>query len=212
VRLQLPAPVDTAPGASNPRAVALRGPIGVGKTEAARRILELTGSSPEGLIDLDQGWARGERRYAGGQARYEDLRGRPEPVIVLELVWGEPIGEGFPGATRNPSEWADILTDEGRELRLFRLTARPAVIIRRARVRFAERGKGPTARDAKHWIGMYNRHPDVIGLPERLGIAEVFVDTTALMPDQVAEVILAKFRGRFGRGASASETVKLADR
>lgn len=212
MRLQLPAPLDTAPGASNPLAVVLRGPTGVGKTEVARRILHFTGSRMDGLIILDDGWARGERRYRGGQARYEDLRGLSDRVVVLELGWGEPIDGSFLGATRNPSEWAEVLRSEGRELRLFRLTARPKDIVARAEGRFAKSGAGMRAQDAKHWIRMYNRHPDVFGLPERLGIAEVFVDTTALMPDQVAEVILAKLRGRFGREATASETVKPADR
>ena len=186
---------EVVPGAAKRLAVVLRGPIGVGKTEVAWRILRATGNSLEGLIDLDQGWARGERRNAGGEARYEDLRGLTDHLVVLELVWGEPIGEGFPGATRNTREWAETLIDEGRELRLFRLTARPGVIVRRTRARFAERGQGPTAQDAKHWIRRYKRHPDVVGLPGRLGTSEVVVDTTGLMPEQVAEVVLGKLRG-----------------
>jgi len=114
---------------------------------------------------------------------------------VLELNWGEPIGEGFPGATRNPWEWAEILTNDGRELRLFRLTARPAEVVRRARERFAKRGQGPTARDARSWIAWYERHPDVVRLPTCLESVEVVLDTTRLTPELVAEVILAKLRG-----------------
>ena len=189
---------ETVPGAANPLAVVLHGPTGVGKTEVAKRILHATGSSMEGPIVLDDGWAWGERRYGGGQARYEDLRGLTDHVVVLELGWGEPIGEGFPGATRNPAEWAQILTNEGRELRLFRLTGRPAEIVRRAKERFAKTGEGARAHDAKHWIGLYERHPDVVGFSKRLGTAEVVVDTTGLTPEQVAEVILTKLRVKRG--------------
>jgi len=186
---------ETVSGPANPLAVVLRGPMSVGKTEVAKRILQATGSSVEGPIVLDDGWAWGGRRYVGGQARYEDLQGLADHVIVLELGWGEPKGEGFPGATRNPEEWAEILMNEGRELRLFRLTARRADVVRRARRRWAEQGHWATARDARRWIAWYERHPDVVGLPKRLGTAEIVVDTTRRTPELVAEVILAKLRG-----------------
>lgn len=49
---------------------------------------------------LDDRWGYGEERFSGS-SRYGDLGGQPE-VLIIELGYGEPAGEGFPCATRNP--------------------------------------------------------------------------------------------------------------
>ena len=68
---------------------------------------------------LDDGWAPGEKRFSG-PTRYGDLSGQPD-VLIIELGYGEPAGETFPGASKNPREWLSRLEEERREVFFFML-------------------------------------------------------------------------------------------
>ena len=79
-------------------AIVLRGPPGAGKSNVARA-LELLHSN-SGRVELDQYWGIGEKRFVGS-CRYWDLRNPPD-FLIVELGYGEPDGEAFPGATKCP--------------------------------------------------------------------------------------------------------------
>lgn len=177
-------------GVTHKLAILLRGPTGIGKTTIARALLRKLGATLQEPIVLDHGWGYGERRFNGGTGRYEDLRGHQDDVIVVELGWGEPAGEGFQGATRNPAEWFNILQQEGRDLFLIRLEADSAELVRRAEHRCR-----PRARDcALHWQGRYDKDPDLVSLPSRLGTMEHVIDTTYMSVEDAATEILARTR------------------
>lgn len=78
---------------------------------------------------LDDGWARGEKRFSGS-TRYGDLSGQPE-VLIIELGYGEPADEKFLGATKNPREWLNSLEQEGREVFFFMLHIEKLECLRR---------------------------------------------------------------------------------
>lgn len=178
-----------------PLAIVLRGPVAVGKTTVGRALLREAGSTVREPVILDVGWAPGERRFNGGSARYEDLRKLPSSgVVVIELGWGEPIGEGFKGATRNPGEWAEVLREDGRELRLFRLRARRREVIDRAEHKLTKPLHRFDTSHVLHWFSRYEKDQDVKSLPSRLGLAEEIIDTTQLTSEQVAKVILGRLQ------------------
>jgi hypothetical protein len=111
---------------SAPVAIVLHGPPGAGKTQT---ISELCGRHTSGtvrVVSLDDGWlASGPQahtfRYRPGQDRYRELREATEPVLLIELACGEPEDLTFPGATRRPDEWVDVLRQAGRRLFVFLL-------------------------------------------------------------------------------------------
>jgi hypothetical protein len=81
------------------KAVILRGPPGVGKSAVCTVLRGHLGPSGR-HVNLDAYWGRGEWRYAQPEFRYADLQLAAEPVLVVELAWGEPDGLAVPGATR----------------------------------------------------------------------------------------------------------------
>ncbi len=82
---------------------------------------------------LDDGWGPGEKRFSG-PIRYGDLSGQPD-VLIIELGFGEPVGEKFLGATKNPREWLSSLEQEGREIFLFVLHIERSECLRRVTAR-----------------------------------------------------------------------------
>ena len=82
---------------------------------------------------LDGGWGHGEKRFSG-PSRYGDLGCQPQ-VLIIELGYGEPAGEGFPGATRNPREWISNLENDGREVFFFLLHVDKSECLRRVAAR-----------------------------------------------------------------------------
>ena len=71
------------------------------------------------FVNLDDGWCSGEKRFRG-QDRYSDLVDDAD-VLIVELGYGEPLPETFPGASRNPNEWMTVLQTSGRQVFLFML-------------------------------------------------------------------------------------------
>jgi hypothetical protein len=106
------------------RAILLRGPIGVGKSEVQTALLSRFRLPPQCAINLDDGW---DWRYRFRQSeRYPELCNRPEHILIIELSCGEPeaLGLRMDGATRSPREWIDILEQDGRQLHAFTKTNR----------------------------------------------------------------------------------------
>ncbi|HEX4609049.1 MAG TPA: hypothetical protein VH092_12655, partial [Urbifossiella sp.] len=81
------------------KAIILRGPPGVGKTTVRELLRSHLGRTAR-HINLDEYWGKGEWRYSQPDFRYADLQLATEPVLLVELGWGEPPGLAFPGATR----------------------------------------------------------------------------------------------------------------
>lgn len=104
------------------KAIILRGPPGVGKS-AIRNLLRSQIGPAARSINLDAYWGRDEWRYAQPDFRYADLQLATEPVLLVELAWGEPAGLAFPGATRGASEWVEILQKAKRKIYPFLLIA-----------------------------------------------------------------------------------------
>jgi hypothetical protein len=102
---------------SSRAALILRGPPCGGKTTIATRIRQRLPSSH--FVSLDDGWGTDEIRFRGADA-YADLDSGAD-VLLVELGFGEPLGEAFLGATRDPMKWLNVLADSGRSIHLFLL-------------------------------------------------------------------------------------------
>jgi hypothetical protein len=98
-------------------AIVLRGAPGTGKTTLSNTLRQHFGLLKASHAKLDDGWGQGEKRFAG-RDRYGDLRGQPD-VLLIELGYGEPLGESFAGATKNPREWLSVIENDGRAVVFF---------------------------------------------------------------------------------------------
>jgi hypothetical protein len=114
-------------------AIVLRGAPGTGKTTIRNALRHHFGHARTALVSLDDGWGQGERRFVGF-ARYADLANQPD-VLVLELGYGEPQGEAFGGATKNPREWLAPLEEEGRDVYSFVLNVDRSECLQRVAAR-----------------------------------------------------------------------------
>jgi hypothetical protein len=159
----------------------------VGKS-AVRNLLQGHLGRSARYINLDAYWGKGEWRYAQPEFRYADLQLATEPVLVVELAWGEPDGLVFPGATRGANVWMGILQQAKREIFPFFLTADWNDILKRLTERhgqgshhnvFAELGRA-SFYEHKHYLFSY---PDIPGVTERT------IDTTGKAAEAVAAVI-----------------------
>jgi len=100
-------------------AIVLRGAPGAGKSPVTDALQERYSLSKSSRVSLDTFWGTGQKRFAG-YCRYWDLRDQPD-VLIIELGYGEPAGQSFAGATKNPREWVSILENDGREIFFFLL-------------------------------------------------------------------------------------------
>jgi hypothetical protein len=98
-------------------AIILRGPPCGGKTTVSRELLRRAPSSQ--FVSLDDGWGAGEARFLRSDA-YRDLKASVD-TLVVELGFGEPAGESFAGATRDPASWLAVLADDDRSTYMFLL-------------------------------------------------------------------------------------------
>jgi hypothetical protein len=69
-----------------------------------------------------------------GRDRYWDLLDQPD-VLLIELGFGEPRGQPFHGATKNPGEWLTILESDHRDIFLFALSVDKTECLRRVKER-----------------------------------------------------------------------------
>jgi hypothetical protein len=108
-------------------AIVLRGPPCGGKTKVKDILLRELRSTH--FVSLDDGWGKGEVRFRGVDP-YADLRVNAD-ALIIELGFGEPVGETSAGATRDPSGWLRVLEDEGRTMHLFLLKPPLGEVFRR---------------------------------------------------------------------------------
>jgi hypothetical protein len=159
---------------TQPIAVILRGPMGVGKTTIGQAILSKGGFHGSRPILLDDGWLINAWRYSTtGTSRYRDLATSTLPVLVAELGCGEPVDLLSNGATRNPMEWMRVLQSVGREVYCFRLWSSWCEIEERMR------GFRPAEiLQAKLWYCAYDKNDPVVTFPPGVEISEHQIDRT----------------------------------
>lgn len=170
-----------------PKAIILRGPPGVGKS-AVRDLLRRHFGQTARAINLDAYWDKDEWRYAQPDFRYADLQLAREPVLLVELAWGEPPGLSFPGATRGAKEWVEILQKANRKIFPFLLVADWYDILKRLTDRH-----GPHAHqnvlDQLGRVSFYEHKHPLFTYPVIPGFTELTIDTTGRTEESVAEEI-----------------------
>ncbi len=169
------------------KAIVLRGPPGVGKS-AVRDLLRAHLGKSVRYINLDAHWGKGEWRSAYPEFRYADLQLATEPVLVIELAWGEPDGLAFPGATRGANEWMGILKAAKREIFPFFLTAQWSDILKRLTDRHGHDGNHNVLAELGR-ASFYEHNHALFCYPDIPGITERTVDTTGKTAESVAETI-----------------------
>lgn len=170
------------------KAIILRGPPGVGKS-AVRNLLRGHLGKSARHINLDAYWGKGEWRYTQPEFRYADLQLATEPVLVVELAWGEPDGLIFPGATRGADEWMGILQKAKREIFPFFLTAEWSDILKRLTDRHGHEGQHNILAELGR-ASFYEHHHHLFCYPEIPGITERTIDTTGKTAESVAQMII----------------------
>jgi hypothetical protein len=110
------------------RAIILRGPPCSGKSSVSCELFQRLKTTAK-FVSLDDGWNPGERRFKN-DGRYVDLESDAE-TLVIELGFGEPNGESFAGATRNPNEWLTVLKNAKRSVHVFLLQPSAEEVFRR---------------------------------------------------------------------------------
>jgi hypothetical protein len=169
------------------KAIILRGPPGVGKS-AVRTMLRGDLGDSTRFIHLDAYWGKGEWRYAQPEFRYADILLAKEPILMVELAWGEPEGLAFPGATRGADEWMGILRWAKREIYPFLLVADWNDILKRLTDRHGHDGNHDVLEELGR-ASFYEHNHYLFSYPEIPGITERKIDTTGKTAESVAEII-----------------------
>jgi hypothetical protein len=167
-------------------AIILRGPPSIGKSSVTKLLKAKLFASSVKDIDLDDGWGTHQnRRYPPGDGRYADLK-TPEDVLIIELGCGEPAGESFKGATKNPREWVAILEGEGRQVHAFLLWTDYETWKKRLLT------KVPGGDPGAHAFYTLFERDEWKQFPAKAGIREESIDTTTVDQQQVANRIWAQ--------------------
>lgn len=169
------------------KAIILRGPPGVGKSAVRNQLQGRLGKSAR-YINLDLYWGKDEWRYAQPEFRYADLQLAAEPILLVELAWGEPEGLLFPGATRGAHEWMGILQKAKREIYPFFLTAEWKDILNRLTERHGQRGLHSVLAELGR-ASFYEHKHYLFSYPAIPGVTERTIDTTGKTAESVAEAI-----------------------
>lgn len=168
-----------------PKAIILRGPPGVGKSAVRNLLRQHLGDSAR-FINLDSYWEKNEWRYAEPDFRYADLQLATEPVLLVELAWGEPDNLAFPGATRGANEWVSILRKVNREIFPFLLTADWNDIVNRLTHRH---GDHADVLDQLGRASFYEHHHPMFTYPSIPGFIERTINTSNRTEESVANEI-----------------------
>jgi hypothetical protein len=169
------------------KAIILRGPPGVGKS-AVRDLLRSHLGRTVRSINLDSYWGKDEWRYAQADFRYADLQLSPEPVLLVELGWGEPAGLAFPGATRGANEWVDILHKANRKIYPFLLIAEWNDILKRLIARHGHH-MNQSVLDQLARASFFEHKHYLFTYPEIPGFTELTIDTTGRTEESVTDEI-----------------------
>ncbi|WP_020472183.1 nucleoside/nucleotide kinase family protein [Zavarzinella formosa] len=169
------------------KAIILRGPPGVGKSTVRDLLRSYLGRSAR-HIDLDAYWGKGEWRYSQPDFRYADLQLATEPVLLVELAWGEPAGLAFPGATKGANEWVDILQKAKRVIYPFLLTADWNDILKRLLDRHGH-DMQTNVLDQLGRASFYEHQHPMFNYPAIPGFTERTIDTTGRSGESVANEI-----------------------
>jgi hypothetical protein len=160
----------------------------VGKSAVCTLLQRRLGKSAR-HVNLDSYWGKGEWRYAHPEFRYADLQLATEPVLVVELAWGEPDGLAFPGATRGAGEWIGILQQAKREIFPFYLTAEWGDILKRLTDRHGQASEHNVLAELGR-ASFYEHKHYLFSYPSIPGVAEKTIDTTGKTTESVAEGIM----------------------
>jgi hypothetical protein len=169
------------------KAIIVRGAPGVGKSAVVNLLRSHLRHSAR-YINLDAYWGKDEWRYAQPDFRYADLQLATEPVLLVELGWGEPAGLSFPGATRGANEWVDILQKVKRQSFPFLLTAEWKDILKRLTERHGHHGVSLTLDQIGRASFYEHKHP-LFTYPVIPGFTELTIDTTGRTEESVADEI-----------------------
>jgi hypothetical protein len=143
-------------------------------------------------ISLDDGWVEQNSYRLAAEGRYADLATDSHQILVVEVGCGEPIDLSFPGATRNATEWVDVLRRAGREIFPFLLTADWDDVVDRLDTRYA----GDRNKLFLVWqlLGLYalyeHRHP-MTTFPLMPDFIERPIRTSGRTEDDVVDEILS---------------------
>jgi hypothetical protein len=138
---------------------------------------------------LDAYWGPGEWRYEERAFRYADLLLAPEPVLVMELAWGEPPDLTFPGATTGAQEWVNVLRRTAREIFAFLLRAQWEDLVQRL---VGRHGHPLYAFNQIGRASFYEHRHSLFTYPEIAGFTETEIMTTGQTEQQVAEDIMRR--------------------
>ena len=169
------------------KAIILRGPPGVGKTAVRELIRRYLGHQAR-YVNLEAYWGKDEWRYAQPDFRYADLQLATEPILLVELAWGEPAGLPFLGATRGAKEWVDVLQKVKRQIFPFLLVAEWKDILKRLTERHGYH-MNQTVLDQLGRASFYEHKHPYFSYPEIPGFKERTIDTTGKTEESVAEEI-----------------------
>ncbi len=170
-------------------AIILHGPPGTGKSAISDEIAKRTTGTKR--ISLDDGWAMHERPAKPLAARYDDIRQAKEPILLIELGFGEPANLNSIGATRGAEEWVRVLRDAGRHVFAFLLWMEWS----RGSPRGIKSLIAGTIRSSRHSVGsmpLYEHQHPLVTFPAILGLQEVRILTAERTAANVASEIVRR--------------------
>ena len=159
--------------------IVVRGPPSTGKSETCKGLTYVAGELKMSTQTIVIDRYEPEQVNDDAERCYPALRSLDAKWLLLELGYG-----GF--ATKNPATWADMMKGQGYALHLFRLTAPKETVTTRSK----GRSDGITSEISLVMLERYASEEQFKGFPQKLGLAEVTIDTFSLTGIETARLIL----------------------